>query len=335
MRLRRRLETALKNGLRGSPLYGAVKGLRRRMLRAAGHFDVALVDVTDGCNLRCPFCYNDWSGPPGRTLMSEEHFRRVVEILPLFPVGGVALSCSYEPLLHPGFTGLLRTIPRRHRDRGYFSTNLALRLSGEVLEDLAGAPLHHINVSVESLTPGVYEATRRGGSLDRFLDNLRRLSRALHRHPDGPQLHIITMVCDLNHLEIPELVRRCREEFGAAYHELRPFTRTASNREWIDGHALGQERWKALGEALDASGFSHVSLLPLPSEADTVHYMELPETAFVRIEADGTLRLGRNPGMEAELTTHLDEVGALRPFLERWLRRRREVAARPAGRGET
>jgi len=127
---------------------------------------VALVDVTDGCNLRCPFCSNDWSGPPGRTLMSEEHFRKVVEILPLFPTGGVALSCSCEPLLHPGFVGLLSAIPRRHRDRGYFSTNLALRLPGEVLEGLAAAPLHHINVSVESLRPGVYEATRKGGLLE-------------------------------------------------------------------------------------------------------------------------------------------------------------------------
>ena len=60
VRARQRLETLVKNSLRGTPLYGVVKGLYQSTVRAAGLFDVALVDVTNGCNLRCPFCYNDW-----------------------------------------------------------------------------------------------------------------------------------------------------------------------------------------------------------------------------------------------------------------------------------
>ncbi|HHQ48938.1 MAG TPA: radical SAM protein [Acidobacteria bacterium] len=315
--------TAVKNLLRKTPFYGVAKDLYRRRVRAAGLFDVALLDITNGCNLRCPFCYNDWSAVGEPALMPVERFDRVVQVFGLVRNDGVAISCSFEPFLHPQFPELLARIPARYRSKGYFSTNLARPLRGGVAEALAAAPLHHINVSMESLTAATYEACRKGASFPRFHANLEALARAVAGSRRGPALHVITMLCDLNLREIPELVRRCREELGVAYHEVRPFTRTPANEAWIAAHGVTEEQWRWLRDALDSSGATHCNLLPLPRDEGSTHYMELPDTRFLRVEADGRLALGQNPRMEPELETHLDEIDDLESFLKRWIRRHR------------
>jgi len=314
-----RMVTRLKNTLRGTPFFGVVKGLYRFAVRTAGLFDVALVDVTNGCNLRCPFCYNDWSAPRTAARMSRDHFQKVVELMPLVRQGGVALSCSYEPFLHPGFTGLLGMIPSRLRGAAYFSTNLALPLDHRVFRDLAAAPLHHVNVSVESLHPETYEACRAGARFETFRENLSHLAEALGETPGSPELHFITMACRPNLDGIPELVRRCREEFGAAYHEIRPFTTTPWNAGWLAEHGLDRRQWKALEEALHATGMEHVNLLGFPEHESTVHYMDLPETRFVRVEAEGVVSLGQNRELRPELVTHLDEIPDMRRFVREWI----------------
>jgi len=316
------LENAVKSSLRRTPFFGAVKRIYQRRVRAAGLFDAALIDVTDGCNLRCPFCYNDWGERRGAVSMSEEHFRKVIEAMPLVRDAGVAISCSFEPFLHPRFLALLRSIPRRLRAKGFFSTNLAARLPGDVFEGLASAPLHHINISLESLSRDTYELCRKGASFPRFLENLGRLSEAISRAPDGPALHFITMACRLNHREIPGLVERCRRELGAAYHEIRPFTRTPANEAWVGEHGIGRPEWEELREALEGLGLRHWNLLPPPPDDEPVHYMELPETRFLRIEAGGKLQLGQNHALEPELSVHLDEIGHMQAFLKDWIRRR-------------
>jgi len=322
MRIARTARTLVKNALRKTPFFDMAKDIYRKRVRAAGLFDVALIDVTNGCNLRCPFCYNDWSAHREPVLMSLEHFDRIVQLFPHVRNDGVAISCSFEPLLHPQFVELLRRIPARFRAKGYFSTNLARPLGPGTAEGLATAPLHHINISVESLSPATYELCRKGADFSRFHANLSALARALASTADGPALHFITMLCDLNHREIPELVRRCREELGAVYHEIRPFTRTPANEPWIAKHAVGEDQWQWLRETLDANGASHCNLLPLPPDEASIHYMELPEIRFLRVEADGKLALGQNRQMQPELHTHLNEIEDLESFITAWIQQR-------------
>lgn len=185
-----------------------------------------MCDITSNCNLRCPFCVNDWTQIRGNVNMSQEMFGRALELAASDNIGaeGFFISCAFEPLIHPDWQGLFAMVPMDLKRKAFISTNLTSPLTDDQIAALSGANLSHINVSLESLRPDLYEWFRRGATHDVFGDNLTRLSFALSANPDGPRLRLITMLFRQNAAEIGEIVTYGREELGAERHEVRtPF----------------------------------------------------------------------------------------------------------------
>ena len=99
---------------------------RQRLDPRLVRYDHIACDVTDNCNLRCPFCINDFSNASSAK-MQDRHFARVIEIAPLANDQSVFVSCLCEPLLHPRLLDLLKMIPAPLRVKFFLTTNLSVR----------------------------------------------------------------------------------------------------------------------------------------------------------------------------------------------------------------
>lgn len=184
-------------------------------------------DITGNCNLRCPFCTNDWGNIDTTEEMSVATFERVLAEAASPSIGKECffLSCAFEPTIHSRFVELLEMIPQSLRHKTFMSTNLAAPLTDTAVSALGRARLHHINVSVESLVPEVYEAFRRGAKYETFTHNLTRLVAALDDAGDAaPRLHFISMLFRQNADELVTMIPNSASWFGVKRHEIRiPF----------------------------------------------------------------------------------------------------------------
>ncbi len=198
--------------------------------------DGVRIDVSGNCNLRCPYCINDFDQVQGNVLITEELFDRALTLLPLLRSGGhILFSCFFEPTLHPGFLDLLERVPEDSRRQAGFTTNLAKRLPDGFFAQLGRLGLGYVNVSLDSLTPVIFEEMRKPARFEVFCSNLQRLADCLNSGAAQTELHLITMVSKRNLLEIPDLVSECQRLYGPARHEVRTIWMTdeISRRPWV------------------------------------------------------------------------------------------------------
>ena len=235
-------------------------------------------DVTSNCNLRCPFCVNDWRGISGNTNMSEETFSKLMELIPLAAPELFFLSCAFEPTIHPDLVRLLRRIPSSGRKKVCFTTNLARPLSRETFQAWSESNIHHINVSVESLEPSTYEELRRGAKFSVFMNNLEDLVSVFRKTPTAPRIRYISVVFKQNLNQMQSLASVCRQNYLAEVHEVRmPFTYSfaCSDGEWMRRCMVSEKEWDELVKAF--SGLPVRANLINESE---VHGLGNPSKAF-------------------------------------------------------
>ena len=258
-------------------------------------YDFLAIDVTNGCNLRCVFCFNDWQEVGTNQCMTTETFQKVMALLPLIKEGpNCYLSCLYEPLIHPQFGELLRLIPDEHRKRCFFTTNLASPIKDELIEQIANSGIAHINISMDSLDAKTYEAFRKGAKFERFYENLLRVVERFSDVHNAPRVRFYSMVSRANIAEIPILLERAHHEFHCSEIEFRPLWQVPSNAEWLSSQYLDENEYRQLKVNLDAVQLPY-QLDPLkPQEA----FMKLrnlsvamPNEQALRVSANGRIEL--------------------------------------------
>jgi len=230
--------------------------LRRMLARLSAEtgrpFEFIALDTTNNCNLRCPFCFNDFATVGPRTLTRQIFVARVLQLFPLVS-GRVFFSCLFEPAIHPDFLDLLDMIPRKEQPKVFFTTNLALPLEDDFFRRLSRLRLAFINISVDSFNPATYRSLRRGGRLEHHLANLERLAATFANATTPPPLHVITMALKPNYTEIPRLVERCARDFGVVDHEIRyVYANSSTSAGWKHDNLLTPEEW--LGLQTDCRG---------------------------------------------------------------------------------
>ncbi len=185
-------------------------------------FEVIATDITNNCNLRCVFCFNDFAGVRNH-FITDGTFDKVINLLPLVDDGHFFFSCLYEPTIHPRFIDLLERIPPDLRQKVFFTTNLTTKISDDTLDRLSRIGIHHINISMDSLRPEVFESLRKGARFDRYMNNLERLVGrfAASTGAGAPPIHYVTVALRPNIEEIPALVEECSTRFLAAINEAR------------------------------------------------------------------------------------------------------------------
>lgn len=230
-----------------------LKGAIKRLVTLAGTrtdcpIEFIALDITNTCNLRCPFCFNDFAAVGRRAFMSRQTFEKALDLFPLVS-GRVFFSCLFEPTIHPAFVDLLEMIPPKLQPKVFFTTNLAAPLDDEAIRRLSRLHLAFINISVDSFDPAVYPVLRRGGQLERYLSNFERLAATFANAPTPPPLHAVTMALQPNRAEIPRLVERCARDFGIESHEVRhAYANPTTPPGWKRDNLLTPEEWLVLQE---------------------------------------------------------------------------------------
>jgi molybdenum cofactor biosynthesis enzyme MoaA len=140
-------------------------------------------DISSNCNLRCKFCVHDWKKKHRNINMSPDIFSDITPLIPLVQDEGFYFSCRFEPLINPYMLDLLAILPESCKNKVFLTTNLSLPLSGEFIEKLAKAPLHHINISITTFDPEIHKNLTRGGDFDTFIDNLKKVVRCFNKNP--------------------------------------------------------------------------------------------------------------------------------------------------------
>jgi len=137
---------------------------------------IAVIDVTNTCNLRCPYCPTGARRNSGR----ERRFIDLSEIeLLLKEAGDYIISANLynwgEPFLHPEIGSIVKSF----HDRNIFtviSSNFSFR-NNKALESVCDAGLDQLIISLSGASQLVHERYHRSANLDQVLANLKYMSQ--------------------------------------------------------------------------------------------------------------------------------------------------------------
>lgn len=223
------------------------------------------MDIVNNCNLRCPFCVYDYADTKKTYAMSEETFRSALRLIPFVTDGNFWLSCLHEAALHPRLTEFIGMVPREYRHKLFFTTNLAKRQPRSYFEALANSGMSHINVSLESLNPPVYEKMRKGARFSIFMENWGQLLEVFAATAGAPRIRYSVMAYRSNLKEMPELIRTLLAEKLAWQVEVRnTFDMPQISAAFREEEFLSSAEWAELAEALRGYHPEEVILLLPP-----------------------------------------------------------------------
>jgi hypothetical protein len=224
------------------------------------------MDIVNNCNLRCPFCVVDYSGTKTTKFMNEAVFASALRLIPYVTDGNFWLSCLHEATLHPRLLDFIASVPTEFRRKIYYTTNLAKRMPDSYFAAICDAGLHHLNISLESLDPIVYEAMRAGSRFGIFMENWNRLLAHYATGKAPPKLRYNIMCYRSNLAGIPALVQTLLDDKRAWQVELR-HTYDVSHipTDFRSQEFLTTEEWTWLANALAHHDPGRVVLLLPPS----------------------------------------------------------------------
>jgi GTP 3',8-cyclase len=138
------------------------------------HISYLRVSVTDRCDFRCVYCMaEDMTFLPKAEILSLEELDRLCSAFIRKGVKKLRLTGG-EPLVRRNIMSLIRNIGR-HIETGALQ-ELTLTTNGSQLgryaEELYGAGMRRINVSLDTLDPEKFTAITRWGKLDQVLSGI-------------------------------------------------------------------------------------------------------------------------------------------------------------------
>ena len=140
--------------------------------------DYLRISVTDKCNLRCIYCMPSGGVVPieHKEILRYEEIARILKVAAKIGVRRVRITGG-EPLVRKDIAHLVHLIKQIPGIR-----DLSLTTNGILLEqhaeELAGAGLNRVNVSLDSLSAEKYGEITRGGNLDAVLRGIQAAEKA-------------------------------------------------------------------------------------------------------------------------------------------------------------
>lgn len=132
--------------------------------------NTAIINISNKCNLECPFCYTNAHLDNRSTAISNKELESVFKILEKGGITSVQLTGG-EPLLHPQITNVLKSA-RSHFQKVTLCTN-GLLLNDSML-DLCEDYVDVLAVSLDGSTKELHEAHRGVRSFEPTIDSLNR-----------------------------------------------------------------------------------------------------------------------------------------------------------------
>ncbi len=163
------------------------------------------MEPTRRCNLRCVMCaLTQFYHKERVSDMTFEEFKYIVSQLPR-ETERITLQGTGEPLLNKDIIKMIE-YARALGLRTHFNTNL-LPLTDEMAERLVAVGHDEIMVSIETTNPQRYADIRRGGAIEKFLDNLGKIKKERERlGVDHPTITACCILMRHTLQDIPALV---------------------------------------------------------------------------------------------------------------------------------
>lgn len=174
----------------------------RRPREAPPRLESLSVNVTNRCNLACPFCYNAGRETPDE-LSAAELVGALEGLRPFAARGALLALLGGEPLLEPEKTLALARWARRHRLQSIVSTN-GLLVDERFARQAAALGLH-CQVSLDGATAETHEAMRGPGTFAAALRAVEVLLAA------GAATLVSLVFHAGNAAEVPQFLRLARE----------------------------------------------------------------------------------------------------------------------------
>ena len=172
------------------------------------------VDTTSKCNLECKLCFRRYCGDDFKNNTDMESAEMDSLINTLFPTAyTLNISTVGEPLLSDHMEKILEACIE-YRVSLSFTTNGTLLRGERFLEKLASV-LSHIEISIDSASPALFEELRTGASYKQVMGNARNLGKIRRNRPD-PKFNLgFSMTLFRENLEeIPEVLHLVSEIGG-------------------------------------------------------------------------------------------------------------------------
>jgi len=277
------------------------------------------MDIVDNCNLRCPFCVYDYAHTRTTHFMTEATFETALQLIPFVTEGNFWLSCLHEATLHPDLLRFIDKVPMQYRSKLFYTTNLAKRMPAEYFAAVADSGMHHLNISIESFDPTLYERMRKGARHRIFAQNWEALLAALPAGRAPPRLRYNIMAYRSNLAEIPQMIDVLLGEKKGWQVEIRAtFDEAHIPQDFKDSEYLAAPDWDWLRGELARHDPERVLLLappaapeaaPAPAAAAPASPTRVPRPLNIRISYDGSLYVyGEQPGQGGEPPTQQNFV---------------------------
>ncbi|MDX2098434.1 MAG: GTP 3',8-cyclase MoaA [Leptolyngbyaceae cyanobacterium bins.59] len=261
--------------------------------------DYLRISLIDRCNFRCQYCM-----PEGSDLqyVLQQNLLTHPELLTLLrevfiPVGFTRFRFTGgEPLLRPGVVDLVREVASLPQTQDLAMTTNGFLLA-DLAEDLYRAGLRRINISLDSLDPGIFDKIV-GGRLrwQRVWDGI----QAAHRVGFTPLKLNVVVIPGVNEHEVLDLAALSLDrEWHIRFIEFMPIGNDAlfTDRGWVPSEELRQqirERW-GLSES-QVQGNGPADVFQIPGAQGTLGFISQMSECFcdrcnrMRLSADGWLR---------------------------------------------
>lgn len=130
------------------------------------------LELTSKCNLKCPYCANSQLTRP-QAFIAWTLLEKIVDDCAQAGYNIAALHGTGEPMLWKRLEDVIRLIKLKGAGDGSFATNGTL-LTRKRVEKLLDAGLRDLRISLDSLDPQIYAATR-GGKVEKVIKNIQTL----------------------------------------------------------------------------------------------------------------------------------------------------------------
>jgi len=163
------------------------------------------VEITTLCNLECIMCRGDpgFRGKGSPKQMSLERYSLLLERLCFLK--DISFRGAGEPAMHPDLVELARRTVRSGKKIRIFTNGMTM--DRELGQALVSVPVQEIVFSIDACRQGTYAAVRKGGDLERVLDNLDAVGE-LVKGVKGIRLSVMFVVMRSNFREFEGLLKR-------------------------------------------------------------------------------------------------------------------------------
>jgi len=178
------------------------------------------IDVTNSCNLHCPFCVNKLRRDGNETAgtMSFKQFKYIVDLLRPYLVS-INFGDKSEPTLNKDLYRMIDYASHKYNIVCHMNTNFNI-FSKEKAREMISSRLALVKIGADGATQKTYAKYRIGGNLARVLANIRLLQRLKKvMGSKNPAIRMIYVGFKHNERELPK-AKKIAKKLGIEFSYL-------------------------------------------------------------------------------------------------------------------